>query len=77
MPWPPGPLSYLEHPMGRRATDSVLLRARVPRQTLARTQLRLFEPFEGERKYGAMSDLITALLTRWLSEQEDKEDQNA
>ena len=60
--------------MGRRATDSVLLRARVPRQVKARTELRLYAPFEGERKYGAMSDLITALLTRWLSEEEDQDD---
>ncbi len=54
--------------MGRRATNTVLLRARVPKDVLHRTELRIFE--DGERKYGAMSDLITALLVQWLNTQE-------
>lgn len=51
--------------MGRRATNTVLLRARVPQEVLARTELHIF--IDGERKYGAMSDLITALLVQWLN----------
>ncbi len=54
--------------MGRRATNTVLLRARVPQEVLHRTELRIFE--DGERKYGAMSDLITSLLIQWLNTQD-------
>ena len=60
--------------MGRRATNTTLLRARVPQEVLAKAELLLFEPFNGERKYGAMSDLVTLLLTRWVTEQDNKRD---
>lgn len=57
--------------MGRRPTDTVLLRARVPRVVLAQTELLIHS--DGERKYGAMSDLITSLLIRYLREQKEPE----
>ncbi len=56
--------------MGRRATNTVLLRARVPQEVLHRTELIIFP--DGERKYGGMSDLITQLLTRFLDEQREQ-----
>ncbi len=54
--------------MGRRATNTVLLRARVPQEVLQRTELIIFP--DGDRHYGGMSDLITRLLTRFLDEKE-------
>ncbi len=56
--------------MGRRATNTVLLRARVPQEVLQRTELIIFP--DGERHYGGMSDLITRLLTRFVDEQREQ-----
>lgn len=59
--------------MGRRPSNTLLLRARVPEEIHARVELRLYSTYDGKRKYGAMSDLITSLLQRWLRESETRE----
>lgn len=57
--------------MGRKAANTVLLRARIHQETHARVELALYSQFEGRRKYGAMGDLIESLLIRWLREMDE------
>ena len=63
--------------MGRRPADTELLRARVPRVVVAQVELRLYSSFDGKRKYGAMSDLVTHLLQRWLKEGDEMLEEGA
>ena len=47
----------------------VRLEACIPEDLYAKVNLMLLDPVRGARKQGALGDLITALLRKWLQDQ--------
>ena len=41
----------------------------VPSSVMVQLELRLYDPMSGMTRYGALSNLITALLRNWITEQ--------